>query len=315
MKKIILGFFVFLMLLFTCSTSFAFWVWTPKDKKITDPSKVVKDTPAKQYEFAMSLFKAEQYKDAGDEFVRLVENWKDSKFTPDAQYYAAVSYQKAGKHYIAFKNYEKVIKFYPYFKNVKDIVKAEYEIGEYYYNTSEAKLMGVELMGDAERAVEIFSAIITNMPYSEYADKAQFMIGQSYKKLQKYNEAALAFKKLVQEYPKSKLVDKAKYEVAECMSLYSKGSDYDQASTDEAIDEFKRYAEEIKDVKVQEKAEKTLNLLREKKAKSIYDIAAFYHKGKKYRAAYIYYSQVINEYRDTTYYKLSEDKLTMIQPI
>ena len=315
MKKFKILICLLMLMCFVSSTSFAFWVWTPKDQKVTDPSKVVKDTPKKQYEFAMRLFDSGQYKEAGDEFVRLVENWKDSKFTPDAQYYAGVSYQKAKKPYIAFKNYEKVIKFYPYSKHVKDIVKAEYKIGEHFYNTSEAKLMGVELMGDAERAIEIFSAIITNMPYSEYADKAQFMIGKSYKKLQQYNEAALAFKKLVQEYPKSKLVDKAKFEVAECMSLYSKGSDYDQASTDEAIKEFKKYAEEFKDEKVQEQAAKTLNVLSEKKAKSIYDIAAFYHRMKKYRAAYIYYSQVINEYRDTTYYKLAEEKLKGIKPI
>jgi outer membrane protein assembly factor BamD len=250
----------------------------------------------------MYLFEQGQYKEAGDEFVRLVENWKDSKYAPDAQYYAGLSYQNGGKPYIAFKNYEKVIQYYPYSTKIDEIVKAEYEIGEYFYHKTEAKLMGVEIMGEVDKSVEIFTAIIENMPYARDADKAQFMIGKSYKKLQQYNDAVMAFKTLVEEYPKSFLVDKAKYEVAQCMSLAARKASYDQTSTDEAIEEFKKYTADFKDEEAIEDAHKTLNLLRERKAKSIYDIALFYQKMEKYRAAYIYYAQVINEYKDTTLY-------------
>ena len=302
---------VYLMLLcvLTLSTSHAFWIFTPKDQKTVDPKASVKDTPEAQYEFAMNLYNKKNYRDAGDAFVRLVEHWKDSSVTPDAQYYAAVAYQKADRPYIAFNNYEKVIKYYPFSKRIDDIVKAEYDIGMLFYERSEAMLMGVELMGEVERAIEIFSAIIEHMPYSSYADNAQFMIGMSYKKLHQYNESVAAFEKVVQEYPKSKLVDRAKYEIAQAMSIASKDSDYDQQTTDEAIEKFKQYSEEIKSEKVKEEAKITINRLREKKAKSIYDIAFFYERMKKYRAAYIYYSQVFNEYKDTTYSKLAKEKL------
>ena len=107
-----------LSLCFSTSAN-AFWVWTPKSGKAINPKYAVKDSPQVQYDWAMSYYKAENYGRAAEEFVRLVEHYKHSKFASDAQYYAALSYHKSGKYYIAFQNYEKVIKNYPFSKRIE----------------------------------------------------------------------------------------------------------------------------------------------------------------------------------------------------
>ena len=245
----------------------------------------------------------------------MVKQYKNSELAPDAQYYAALSYQKAGKYYIAFQNYQKVIENYPFTERIDEIIKAEYEIGEVFFNKHSGALMGVELMTDVEKAIEIFIKIIENMPYSSYADNAQFMIGSCYKKLEQYNEAVEAFQKLTQEYPASDLAEKAKYEQAQCMYLLSLKADYDQEPTDEAIQEFKKYSLKSLDKELRIEADQTIALLKEKKAESIFKSAEFYEKQKKYKSARIYYHEILEKYPETSYALSAKIKLEYIDTI
>ncbi len=285
---------------------FCFWIWTPGSHKLVNPKYAVKDSPEKQYDWAMSFYKEEDYKRAAEEFLRLVEHYKNSELAPEAQYYAALSYEAIGKYYPAFKSYQKVIDNYPFTKRIDEIIKAEYRIGEIFYNKHSATLMGIELMTDIEKAIEIFEEIIRSLPYSAYADEAQFMIGLCHKKLQQYNKAVEAFQKLAQEYPTSNLVEKAKYEAAQCLYLFSLKADYDQESTDEAIEEFKRYSLKTKDQKLRNKADQTIVLLKEKKAESLFKSAEFYEKQKKYKSARLYYGEILKRYPNTSYAPLAK---------
>ncbi|MDD5439637.1 MAG: outer membrane protein assembly factor BamD [Candidatus Omnitrophica bacterium] len=280
-----------------------------------NPKFAVKDTPEGQFEWAMSFFKAKDYKRAAEEFLRLVEHYKNAKQAPEAQYYAARSYRLAGKYYGAFQNYQRVVKNFPFSERIEAIIKEEYDIGEVFYNRSRGKLMGKELMVDLERAVEVFTAIVDNMPYSKYADQAQYMIGMSQKKMEQYSEAAQAFTKMVQEYPKSELIDKARYELAQCLYLASSKSDYDQEGTDEALDEFKRYSTGITDGKLQQEANATIAKLKEQKALSIYNVGQFYERQKKYASAGIYYRDVAANYGDTPLGIQARDRLTALEKL
>ncbi len=170
-------------------------------------------------------------------------------------------------------------------------------------------------MTDVEKAIEIFIKIIENIPYSSYADNAQFMIGSCYKKLEQYNEAVEAFQKLTQEYPASDLTEKAKYEQAQCMYLASLKADYDQEPTDEAIQEFKKYSLKSLDKELKIEADQTIALLEEKKAASIFKSAEFYEKQKKYKSARIYYHEILEKYPETSYALLAKIRLEYIDII
>lgn len=293
----------------------AFWLWTPKTQKLINPKYAVKDSPERQNDWAMSFYKNGDYKRAAEEFARLVRSFPNSELAPDAQYYAALSYQKAGKYYIAFQNYQKVMSDYPFSKRIDEIIKAEYELGELFYDKETGEIMGIELMTDVEKALEIFSKIIENAPYSGYADDAQFMMGLCHKKLQQYNEAVAEFQKLIQEYPASGLMERARYEMAQCMYLASLKPEYDQEATEEAIDEFKKYSLESKDKNLRDEADRTIELLKEKKAENFYKIAEFYEGQKKYKSALIYYNVITIEYPNTSYAPLAKVKKEYIEII
>jgi len=292
--------------------SYAFWIWTPKTKGIVNPKYAVKDSPRQQYDWAMSFYEEGDYKRAAEEFVRMVSHYKNSELAPDAQYYAGLSYQKANMSYKAFANFQAVIDNYPFTKRIDDIIKSEFELGETFFHKHSGRLMGIELMTDVEKAIEIFKKIIENSPYSGYADNAQFMIGMCHKKLMQYNQAVESFQKLTQEYPTSDLVERSNYEVAQCMYISSLKADYDQEITDEAMGEFKKYAVQTRDKSLREEADNTIALLKEKKAESLFNSAEFYEKRTKYKSSLIYYSQILEKYPTTSYAMLAKIRIEYI---
>ena len=166
--------------------SLAFWIWTPKTKTLVNPKSASKDTPEKQFEFAMKLYKEKDYKNSAQEFVNLVNAFKDSDLAPGAQYYAGRSYEESGKYYSAFEAYQKVIGVYPFSKRIDEIIEREFSIGTSLYKKHRGTLMGREIMTDLDRASEIFTKVKQNSPFGEYAERAQFMLGECYKKSEQY---------------------------------------------------------------------------------------------------------------------------------
>lgn len=316
MKKICFVFLIAqIVLIYTCPQALAFWVWSPKTGKFFNPKFATKDTPEEQFKWAMKFFKDKSYKRAAEEFIRLTNSFKDSDIAPEAQYYAGLSYEESGKYYLAFQHYQKTIDNYPFTRRIDEIIERQFTLGNKFYAKNRGRLMGMELMTDLERAKEIFKKVRENSPFGEYADQAQFMVGRCHKKAQEYNEAAEAFQKLVDEYPNSGILGKAKYELAQCTYLASLMADYDQELTDGAIEEYKAFVRKAKDPSLVEEADEIIALLKEKKAESIFNSAKFYEKQKKYQSASIYYKEILEKYPDTSSGKLADENLKKIEKL
>lgn len=300
---------IFASLLLSATPARAFWVWTPKTNKFINPKHASKDTPREQFKSAMKFFDEMDYKRAAAEFTNLTNYFKDSELAPEAQYYAGRSYEEAGKYYPAFEAYQKTIDVYPFTKRIDEIIGRQYNLGQILYKKHSGKFMGKEIMTDLERSAEIFRKTKENAPFGEYADNAQFMIGACYKKSEQYGEAASAFQKVSDEYPKSPLVDKARYEVAQATYLASLKSDYDQELTDEAIEEFKKVAEKGSDLTISEEAKFAISLLEDKKAKSLFKTAEFYERQRRYESAAIYYKEILEKYPRTSSAELARERL------
>lgn len=315
MKKVSLSLVALLCCLFFCLEASAFWIWTPKTKKLINPKYAVKDTPEEQFKWAMKFYEKKDYKRAAEEFARLANHYKESDIAPEAQYYAGRSYETDNRPYPAFQAYQKVIVSYPFTERINEIIERQYNLGNILYKKHSGKLLGKEIMTDLDRAAEVFRTLKENVPFGEYADQAQFMIGECYKKSEQYNEASKEFQKLINEYPRSKLADKSKYEVAQCTYLASLKPDYDQELTDEAIAGFREISEKGRGLGIADDAKKAIARLENKKAKSIFNIAKFYERNKHYKSAAIYYEEVIRKYPRSPFGESAREKLKEINEI
>lgn len=290
----------------------AYWIWTPKEGKFINPKHAVKETPQKQFDWAMTFFESGDYKRAIAQFEKLVKAYPLSRLASEAQFYIARAYENLNEYYKAFENYQLVIDKYPYTEKVDQIIEKEYRIGNLFYTGQKAKVLGMPLLPAIPRAIEIFSKVVENGPYGEYADIAQFKLGECYMEIKEYVNAALAFKKIIESYPKSPLVDDAKYQIAICAASSSSGPEYNEEDTDKAIREFKDFVKRYPDSNMEKEARHFISKLEDRKAQSNFNIARFYERQGNIDSAVIYYEEILDRYPESEWAAQALEKLQVI---
>ena len=83
----------------------------------------------------------------------------------------------------------------------------------------------------------------------------------------------------------------------------------DQQNTSTADSEFKEFIEAQPDTELSDKAKEHVATLREKEAENSFLIAEFYVKQKNYKAAKVYYNEIVNEYNDTLWAKKALERI------
>ncbi len=121
------------------------------------------------------------------------------------------------------------------------------------------------------------------------------------------------FKDLIDKYPNSDLVDKARYQLAECSKLMSLDSDYDQTPTIVAREEFEDYIEKNPDSEMSKEAKEIVTKLKNKEAKSAFNIGHFYEERRMPESALVYYKDIIENYSDTEWYKKAQERVNEIE--
>lgn len=291
------------------STAEAFWIFTPKDKKFVNPKYAVKDTPEEQFEYAMKFYKAGDFKRAAEEFSRLTVSYKDSDVAPEAQYYAARAYEEQARYWFAYQNYKKTIDNYPYTKRLDEIIERLYKIAGTVEGEETAKVMGLELSESMERSTEMYKTIVEASPFSPYADKSLFNLGNVYRRMRKYDDAVGAYEKIMADYPESSLVPEARYQLAFTKYEASLDPEYDQESTDQALKEFKAIASTTPVPAVAREADRVLSELRSRKAESTLKIAEFYEKQGRYKSAIMYYDSVRGKFEGTSAAEHADERI------
>ena len=257
---------IFIIACLIAQPLFAYWVWTPESGKWENPKYAAKDTPEEQIEYALAFYREKNFKACLREFKKLIKYYPLSKEAPTAQYYIGRIMQDLDKPYEAFKAYQKVIDLYPYTELVDEVIEREFKIGELFFTGRKLKVLGPIEVPAEDKAIEIFKIVADNAPYGRYAELALFKAGLSYKKIIDYDSAIMMFKEVIDKYPNSDLIDKARYELAECSKLLSLESDYDQTPTISAREEFEDFIEKHPDSEMSKEAKEIVDKLKYREA-------------------------------------------------
>ncbi len=289
----------FLILFILVSDASAAWVWTPQTRRWVNPKYAAKDTPTAQMDWAVGFFEAKEYDRAAKEFVRLVRSYPRSELAPEAQYLAGVSFELMGRPGAAFTAYKKVVEIYPFSKRFKETIEREFLLAEQFYAGSRVELIGPIKMPALDKGIEIYEHVVQHAPYGDFADRAQMRLGESFVRQHRYEEANRAFQKVVDEYPNSPLLEKAKFNVAFCARQLSLKASYDQSATDEAIGWYEKFIASHPDSEFAEQAKESLKALETIKAEGLAEVARFYEVQKKPSSAAVYYQEIVDKYPDT----------------
>jgi len=161
--------------------------------------------------------------------------------------------------------------------------------------------IGLYKSGDYQEAINEFQSIILQYPGNKITDDAQYYLGMSYFKNGQYLLAAYQFSKLIKDFSGSTYVPDAQFQLAESYYKLSPPYQLDQTYTRKAIEEFQAFIDFFPTNPKVKIASSRIEELHNKLAQKEYMAAIIYEKMEFYRAAIIYFGNVIKKFHDTKY--------------
>jgi outer membrane protein assembly factor BamD len=155
--------------------------------------------------------------------------------------------------------------------------------------------------GDYLEAINEFTVITLQYQGSAHAADAQFYLGECRFNRAEYLLASFEYSVVKRNYPASLRVPEAQFKLA--MSYYelSPRSSLDPQYTRKAIDEFQTFVEYYPSNPLVPEGDAKIKDLTNRLAKKQYETARLYTKMEYYKAALVYYDDVIDRYHDTEY--------------
>jgi outer membrane protein assembly factor BamD len=200
----------------------------------------------------------------------------------------------------AVDSFRYVVERFPTSPNFDAAIEAQFRIGEMYLNGKKIKFLGISLGNSIEKAVEIFASVIRTAPYGKYTARAQFDIGLAREK-QKITDAAIsAYTAVVEKFPNDALAPNAQYQIGYLWLNVAKAGTKDIDASAKARTAFEDFLFRYPNSEKAPQARANLEFLSRKQTSNAFDIAKYYDKQKHYRAAVIYYNEVIRQQPGST---------------
>ena len=219
-------------------------------------------------------YNLEDYSAAVTTFQQMLDDFPESSYADDAQYYIAyINEKKLGYYSRALLEYYVVLINYPDSIWADD---AQLGMGNCYYSNSEYN-----------NAIVEYQKVINDYPNSPFHAFAQFYIGHSYRYSYGFAQAVIEFKKVIDNYSESEYAAPAQYYIA---YSYYEAQNYNQA-----ILKFQKTIDNYPDSTWQNESERLIAPCAQ------YYIGWCYEKLEQWSLAIIAYQKVIANYPDSTW--------------
>lgn len=216
-----------------------------------------------------------------------------SAVAPKAQFQLGKCLEKQGNYKDAFKTYTEYTTRYPRGGEFDAVIQSQFEIAKLYLNGRKKKVLGVPIASDYDQAEEMFAAIVKRAPFHKLSPLAQFNVGQAMEKQGKPAEAIVAYQEVITRYPGDPVADDAQYQIGYVQYRETQTGSYDQNARLKAKEAFEDFVNRYPGSEKVAQARENINSLGGTDVKGTLGIAKFYDKTKNYKAAVVYYNEVI----------------------
>ena len=228
-------------------------------------------------------------------YLTIVRRHPKDTLAAGALYRMAQLHEERRAYLKAAEAYGRLADRYPKSEHFDESIEALFRIGEKYLGGRKVKVLGVPIKASMDEAVGIFTGIIRVAPYGKYAARAQFAIGRAREKQGANDLAVAAYQAVVEKYPDDPLAADAQYQVGYIWAKATKSGTYDPAAPANAKTGFQDFLSHHPNSEKAAQARENLKALEHKQTSTAFQIAKFYDKQKSYRAAGIYYNEVIRQ--------------------
>jgi len=252
------------------------------------------------------LANADSLADAGDSekaitvYRFVVRNYPKSSEAPKAQFRLAKQLRQKGDFEAAFKEYQTLLQRYPQTADFESAVSEQIEIANAFLRGKKVKFLGIPMVPSMERAEEMYSSILKTAPYSKHAPITQFNLALAMEKQGKAQEAIAAYQKLIDKYPNSPACDDAQYQIGYVYQrLGMEGKSQDLSALKESQNNYQDFLLQYPNSEKIQQAGENMKTMVNKESADTLRIARFYDFNKDFKAASLYYNDVIRRFPQT----------------
>jgi outer membrane protein assembly factor BamD len=271
-----------------------------KAKYVAPGEEEISGNAAELFQIGQTAEKEGNTKRAIKAYKSLVRRHPKDALAAGALFRAAELQEQRHDYFRAAESFRQLVEKYPSSPNFDEAIEAQFRIGEIYLAGKKLRILGIPIASSLERAVTIFASVVRTAPYGKYTARAQFDIGLVREK-QGANDAAIeAYQAVVDKFPNEPIAVDAQYQIGYIWFHASRTGTKDIAAAGNAKTAFQDFLFHYPNSEKAAQARDNLNLLEQKQTSSSFAVAKFYDKQKYYRAAVIYYNEVIRQQPGST---------------
>ncbi len=262
-----------------------------------------------QMEYARQQEAAGKIGAAIEGYRKVVRRFPKSPSASNAQFRVGVLLEKTGDLEGAYKAYTKLNKDYPRSEDFSASLEGQIRVAGAFLEGRRQKILGIPTVPSMGRAIDMYQSIIRNAPYSRYAPLAQFNIGRAKEKQADYGGAVTAYQIVVDKYPTSNVADDAMFQIGYVYLTIMRTGSYDRNAAKFAREYFEDFLVAYPKHEKAAQAREYLATLGQVKGKSVLKTAQFYDKQKAYKAAIMYYGEIVRDQPGTPDAKVASTRL------
>lgn len=266
-----------------------------KAKYVAPGEEEISGNAAELFQIGQTAEKEGNTKRAIKAYKGLVKHHPKDALAAGALFRAAELQEQSHDYLRAAESFRQLVERYPSSPHFDEAIEGQFRIGEIYLAGKKLRLLGIPVASSLERAVTIFASVVRTAPYGKYTARAQFDIGLVREK-QGANDAAIeAYQAVVDKFPNEPIAVDAQYQIGYIWFHASQTGTKDIAAASKAKTAFQDFLFHYPNSEKAAQARADLDKLEQKQTSSSFEVAKFYDKQKYYRAAVIYYNEVIRQ--------------------
>lgn len=234
---------------------------------------------------------------------------------PKAQLHIGHILERQGDYKKAFSAYSDYTTKYPNGSDFDSVIQSQFEIAKMYLGGKKTKVLGIPISPSYKRAEEMFADIVKRAPFHRLAPMAQFNVGQALEKQTKVPEAIAAYKEVISRYPGDPVATDAQYQLGYVQFRDMQTGSYNEQTRQRAVESFEEYVNRQPKSEKSAQARENIRALSAGEVKNTFGIAKYYDKTKNYKAAVVYYNEVIRNAPNTSESEQARKRIEEIRGI
>jgi outer membrane protein assembly factor BamD len=219
---------------------------------------------------------------------------------------------QAGEYDQAYNLYNDYQTRYPKGDDFDRALEGMYNVGQKFLAGAPRRVFGVKTFPSMVRAQNIFESIVKTAPFSKWAPLAQFYAGQALEKQRRWDDAVAAYEEVISRYPTDPTAADAQYQIGYVYLVESRTA-YDKTSATKSQEAFEDFLARYPTSEKAPQAQDNLKALEVKENSNAVEVAKYYDKKKNYKAAVIYYNEVIKEQPGSPDAKAAEARIAELK--